>query len=239
MSMHVAIIMDGNGRWAGRRGLLRTAGHIEGARTVRRIVEAAAAAGVGTLTLYAFSSDNWGRPPREVAALLKLFRRYLLTETQRCIEQQVRLNIIGRRDRLGPALLRAVEHGERQTAHCTGMHLRMAVDYSARHSILKAAAGGVGAECESADEFTQFRARLNAVNHSAPAPDVDLLIRTGGDQRLSDFLLWECAYAELYFTDCLWPDFAGPDLNHALQDFSRRQRRFGKVAEALSAQAQS
>ncbi len=237
--MHVAMIMDGNGRWAGRRGLPRTAGHIEGARTVRRIVEAAAATGVGTLTLYAFSSDNWGRPPREVGALLKLFRRYLLTETQRCVEQQVRLNIIGRRDRLGAALLRAVEHGERQTAHCTGMHLRMAVDYSARHSILLAAAAGSSPESASADEFTQFRSQLNAVNHSAPAPDVDLLIRTGGDQRLSDFLLWECAYAELYFTDCLWPDFAAPDLERALEDFSRRQRRFGKVADALNAQAHS
>jgi undecaprenyl diphosphate synthase len=236
--MHVAIIMDGNGRWAGRRGLLRTAGHVEGARTVRRIVEAAVAAGVGTLTLYAFSSDNWGRPPREVGALLKLFKRYLLTETERCIEQQVRLNIIGRRDRLGPELLRAVEHGERQTAHCTSMHLRMAVDYSARHSILLAAADGGIAGCATADEFTQFRSRLDAVNHSAPAPDVDLLIRTGGDQRLSDFLLWECAYAELYFTDCLWPDFAAADFGRALQDFSGRQRRFGKVAEPLAAQAQ-
>jgi undecaprenyl diphosphate synthase len=236
--MHVAIIMDGNGRWASRRGQLRTAGHIEGARTVRRIVEAAAANRVGTLTLYAFSSDNWGRPPREVGALLKLFRRYLLTETQRCIDQQVRLNIIGRRDRLGPALLRAVEHGERQTAHCTGMHLRMAVDYSARHSILRAAASGSDAACTSTDEFTQFRSRLNAVNHSAPAPDVDLLIRTGGDQRLSDFLLWECAYAELYFTDCLWPDFGDAELGLALGDFSRRQRRFGKVAEPFTAHAQ-
>jgi len=233
--MHVAIIMDGNGRWAGRRGLLRTAGHIEGARTVRRIVEAAAAAAVETLTLYAFSSDNWGRPPREVSALLKLFRRYLLTETGRCVEQGIRLNIIGRRDRLGAALLRAVEHGERQTAHCTGMHLRMAVDYSARHSILRAAAGA--APQAGDDEFAQFRSRLNAVNHSAPAPDVDLLIRTGGDQRLSDFLLWECAYAELYFTECLWPDFAGADLARALQDFSGRQRRYGKVAEPLTAQA--
>jgi undecaprenyl diphosphate synthase len=237
--MHVAIIMDGNGRWAGRRALPRTAGHVEGARTVRRIVEAAAAAGVGTLTLYAFSSDNWGRPPREVGALLKLFRRYLLTETERCRAQQIRLNIIGRRDRLGPALLRAVEHGERQTAHCAGMHLRMAVDYSARHSILQAAAATGSESAAAPDEFTQFRARLNAVNHSAPAPDVDLLIRTGGDQRLSDFLLWECAYAELYFTDCLWPDFAGADLGRALEDFSHRQRRFGKVAEALTAQAQT
>jgi undecaprenyl diphosphate synthase len=235
--MHVAIIMDGNGRWAGRRALPRTGGHIEGARNVRRIVEAAAAAGTGTLTLYAFSSDNWGRPAREVAALLKLFQRYLLTETERCIAQQVRLNIIGRRDRLGPELLRAVEHGERQTAHCTSMHLRMAVDYSARHSILLAAAGGVAASATT-DEFTQFRSRLDAVNNSAPAPDVDLLIRTGGDQRLSDFLLWECAYAELYFTDCLWPDFAAADFGRALEDFSRRQRRFGKVAEPLTAQAQ-
>jgi undecaprenyl diphosphate synthase len=236
--MHVAIIMDGNGRWAGRRALPRTAGHVEGARTVRRIVEAAAAAAVGTLTLYAFSADNWARPAREVGALLKLFHRYLLTETERCQAQQIRLNIIGRRDRLGPALLRAVEHGERQTAHCTGMHLRMAVDYSARHSILQAATGGLDPDA-AGDEFTQFRARLNAVNHSAPAPDVDLLIRTGGDQRLSDFLLWECAYAELYFTDCLWPDFAAADLGRALEEFSRRQRRFGKVAETLTAQAQT
>lgn len=237
--MHVAIIMDGNGRWAGRRALPRTAGHIEGARGVRRIVEAAAAAGTGTLTLYAFSADNWGRPAREVAALLKLFQRYLLTETERCIQQQVRLNIIGRRDRLGPALLRAVEHGERQTAHCTGMHLRMAVDYSSRYSILQAATGLPDAQSAAADEFMQFRARLNAVNHSAPAPDVDLLIRTGGDQRLSDFLLWECAYAELYFTDCLWPDFAAEDYALALADFGRRQRRFGKVAGPVTAQAQT
>jgi undecaprenyl diphosphate synthase len=136
-------------------------------------------------------------------------------------------------------LLRAVEHGERQTAHCTGMHLRMAVDYSARHSIIQAAASAGIDPGAAADEFAQFRARLNAVNHSAPAPDVDLLIRTGGDQRLSDFLLWECAYAELYFTDCLWPDFAAPDFGRALEDFARRQRRFGKVAEPLTAQAQT
>jgi undecaprenyl diphosphate synthase len=231
--MHVAIIMDGNGRWAGRRGLPRTAGHIEGARTVRRIVEAAAAARVGTLTLYAFSSDNWGRPAREVGALLKLFRRYLLTETERCVEQQIRLNIIGRRDRLGPELLRAVEHGERQTAQCSGMHLRMAVDYSARHSILQAAAS-TARDTDDGNEFERFRTRLNAANHSAPAPDVDLMIRTGGDQRLSDFLLWECAYAELYFTDCHWPDFVAADLERALADFSHRQRRYGKVADAAA-----
>ena len=237
--MHLAIIMDGNGRWAGRRGLPRTTGHVEGARTVRRIVEAAAAAGVGTLTLYAFSCDNWGRPEPEVSALLKLFRHYLLTETDHCVEQQVRLNIIGRRDRLGPALLRAVEHGERRTAGCTGMHLRMAVDYSARHSILMAAAAGGGTAGDEADGFAQFRSRLDAVNHSAPAPDVDLLIRTGGDQRLSDFLLWECAYAELYFTDCLWPDFAAADLHGALANFSGRRRRFGRLDEPLTAQART
>ncbi len=236
--MHVAIIMDGNGRWAARRGLPRTAGHMAGARNVRRIVEAAAASAVGTLTLYAFSCDNWGRPPREVAALLKLFRRYLLTETRRCIDHQVRLNIIGRRDRLGPALLRAVQDSEQQTAHCSGLHLRIAVDYSARGSILRAAAEGAAPDT-CPDEFTQFRSRLNAVNHSAPAPDVDLLIRTGGDQRLSDFLLWECAYAELYFTQLPWPDFAAADLEGALAEFSRRQRRYGKVPESLSAQARN
>jgi undecaprenyl diphosphate synthase len=235
--MHVAIIMDGNGRWAGRRGLPRTAGHVEGARGVRRIVEAAAAAGIGTLTLYAFSADNWGRPEPEVAALLKLFRRYLLTEADHCVAQQVRLNVIGRRDRLGPALLRAVEHGERLTAGCTGLHLRLAVDYCARYSILRAAQHGDASA--TGDEFTRFRSRLDAVNHSAPAPDVDLLIRTGGDQRLSDFLLWECAYAELYFTGCLWPDFGAADFSRALAEFSGRQRRFGRLDQPLTAQARS
>jgi undecaprenyl diphosphate synthase len=229
--MHVAIIMDGNGRWAARRGLPRPAGHVEGARTFRRIVEAAVARGVGTLTVYAFSCDNWGRPQREVAALLKLFRRCLLIETPRCIEHGVRVSVIGRRDRLGAPLLRSIEECERRTRVGTGMHLRVALDYSARHSILAAARLG------AVSDGDQFLERVNAVNHSAPAPPVDLLIRTGGEKRLSDFRLWECAYAELYFTDCLWPDFDSPGLQRALEDYAGRERRFGRVAppEAVTA----
>jgi len=229
--MHVAIIMDGNGRWANRRGLPRTVGHAEGARTVRRIVEAAVEAGIDTLTLYAFSSDNWGRPQDEVARLMKLFQRYLFTETQYCLDQDVRLNIVGRRDRLDPALLRAIDNSEKLTAGCQRMHLRMAVDYSARHSIQRAALeyARTGGDPDSPDTNAQFLGLINAANHSAPAPDVDLLIRTGGEQRLSDFLLWECAYAELHFTPCLWPEFTREELRKALADFAGRQRRFGQV----------
>ena len=232
--MHVAIIMDGNGRWAARRGLPRTAGHVHGARTVRRIVEAAVRAGIATLTLYAFSSDNWGRPSGEVAALLRLLRRYLLGETRYCVDHLVRVNVIGRRDRLGADLLRAIEHSERVTAQGSRLHLRIAVDYSARHSILQAA------RCERPGAATaddaEFLRLINDVTHSAlPTQDVDLLIRTGGEKRLSDFLLWECAYAELYFTDCLWPDFDEQGLNQALRDYAGRQRRFGRLPEAAGA----
>ncbi|HTY50052.1 MAG TPA: polyprenyl diphosphate synthase [Steroidobacteraceae bacterium] len=220
--MHLAIIMDGNGRWAARRGLPRPAGHAEGARTFRGIVEAAARLSVDTLTVYAFSCDNWGRPPSEVAALLALFRRCLRSEAPHCREHNVRVNVIGRRDRLGSTLLAALQECERLTQRCTGMHLRVAVDYSARHSILAAARLGAATDA-------QFLERVNAASHSEPAPAVDLLIRTGGEKRLSDFLLWECAYAELYFTDCLWPDFDAAALARALQEYSGRQRRFGRV----------
>ncbi|MGH8136785.1 MAG: polyprenyl diphosphate synthase [Steroidobacteraceae bacterium] len=226
-NVHVAIIMDGNGRWAQRRGLPRTAGHIEGARAVTGIVEAAAGAGLRALSLYAFSADNWGRPGAEVAALMRLLQRYLMTETQRCVEQSIRINIIGRRDRLSATLVRAIEQCERLTAACNGLHLRIAVDYSAQHSILEAAR-----RVQRADslDLQHFHDLLDQVDHSsAPAGAVDLLIRTGAEQRLSDFLLWECAYAELYFTDCMWPDFGAAGLQAALADYAGRQRRFGKV----------
>ncbi len=232
--MHVAIIMDGNGRWAARRGLPRTVGHAQGAKTVRRIVDAAARAEIETLTLYAFSCDNWGRPPSEVSGLLQLLRRYLLAETRYCAENLVRVNIIGRRDRLSPDLLRVIEQSERITAEGSRLHLRIAVDYSARHSILQAARRALPSA--AVGEETQFLKIMNEVNHSALATQgVDLLIRTGGEKRLSDFLLWECAYAELYFTDCLWPDFDESGLQQALRDFAGRQRRFGRVPEALDA----
>jgi undecaprenyl diphosphate synthase len=231
-NLHVAIIMDGNGRWAQRRGLPRTAGHIEGAKAVNAIVESAARSGFRALSLYAFSADNWGRPGIEVAALMRLLRRYLMTETQRCIEQSIRINIIGRRDRLEDSLVHAIERSEQLTAACDGMQLRIAVDYSAQHSILEAArrAGG-----EPGLDATRLQELIDQVDHSrAPAGPVDLLIRTGAEQRLSDFLLWECAYAELYFTDCMWPEFGVAGLQAALADYAGRQRRFGKVvAEAL------
>jgi undecaprenyl diphosphate synthase len=200
-SLHVAIIMDGNGRWATRRGLPRAAGHRAGADAVRRAVEAAPDLGIGALTLYAFSSDNWRRPPSEVAALMRLFTRHLHTETPRLSANGVRLTVVGRRDRLPAPLVAAIEAAERATADGGRLHVRLAVDYSARAAI-----------------------RADAI-----LPDVDLLIRTGGQQRLSDFLLWECAYAELWFTERMWPDFGAADLARAVADFQNRERRFGAL----------
>lgn len=225
--MHVAIIMDGNGRWATRRGLPRTAGHVEGAKAVRRTVEAAVGAGTETLTLYAFSSANWERPRGEVDGLMFLLRRYLFTETRRCMDQSIRLNVIGRRDRLDETLLRAIEHSEKLTADGARMHLRIAVDYSGQFSILTAARRARRMHNVTAQDFSRL---LNEADHSIPAAsDVDLVIRTGGEQRLSDFLLWESAYAELHFTDCLWPDFDEAQFQAALEDYAGRARRFGKV----------
>jgi len=232
-NLHVGIIMDGNGRWAQRRGLPRTAGHIEGAKAVSDIVETAARAGVRVISLYAFSSDNWRRPGAEVTALMGLLRRYLMTETRRCIEQSIRINFIGRRDRLTPSLVRAIEQSEQLTAACTGMHLRIAVDYSAQHSILEAARlAGREANVDAA----RFQELLDQVDHSvAHAGAVDLLIRTGAEKRLSDFLLWQSAYAELYFADCMWPDFGAAGFHAALDYYHSRQRRFGQVmAEAAT-----
>ena len=223
--LHVALIMDGNGRWARQRGFPRTIGHREGSKSVRRVVEASPDLGIETLTLYAFSSDNWQRPAREVATLMALFRRFLRDERLRCVRHGVRVSVIGRRDRLADDLLAEVEATEDATRDAKTMHLRLAVDYSAQDAILSAAA-----RHGSLDRPTReaFRYLLNHAIHSVPpAPDVDLLVRTGGEQRLSDFLLWECAYAELVFTDRMWPDFDGADLGAAVAEFRNRQRRFG------------
>jgi undecaprenyl diphosphate synthase len=225
--MHVAIIMDGNGRWATQRGLPRPIGHVEGAKAVRVSVEAAARAGVETLSLYAFSAANWERPRDEVEGLMFLLRRYLFTETRRCMAESIRINVIGRRDRLDESLLRAIEQSERLTANCERMHLRIAVDYSGQQSILQAARRARRMPDLTAQRFHRL---LNEVNHSArQTAEVDLLIRTGGEKRLSDFLLWESAYAELHFTDCLWPDFNEEHFQAALEDYAGRARRFGKV----------
>lgn len=228
--LHVAIIMDGNGRWATSRGLPRTAGHAAGVRTARGIVESAVRAGVGTLTLYAFSSDNWSRPRPEVIGLMRLFRRSLVVESKRCLENGVRLSIVGRRDRLPAALRQAIIQAESVTAGGRNMHLRIAVDYSSRDAILRAAAKAKDSTTPLTRE--RFAQLLADVDHDpAPVRDVDLLIRTGGEQRLSDFLLWECAYAELVFSPTMWPDFTERDLFHAIEEFQARDRRFGRIAE--------
>ncbi len=231
-TLHVGIILDGNGRWAVARGRPRAAGHAEGARAVRRVVEAAPEAGIRTLTLYAFSADNWRRPAREVASLMSLFRRYLHAETARCVENGVRLSIIGRRDRLGPTLRAAIETAETATVHGTALDLRIAIDYSARDALIRAAElarAGAGDKPVGAPEFGECLARATG----APIIDVDLLIRTGGEQRVSDFLLWETAYAELYFTQRMWPDFGIQDLDQALREFRSRDRRFGGLSRAV------
>jgi len=227
--LHLAIIMDGNGRWAKRRGLPRTAGHRKGAKAVRRTVEAAADFGIETLTLYAFSSDNWQRPAEEVATLMQLFERYLGSETERCFKHGVRLNVIGRRDRLSSRLVKAIEKAEATTADGTALHLRLAVDYSSRHAIATAASMFRPPGTATPEVFSELLNR--AINSAPSAPDVDLLIRTSGEQRLSDFLLWECAYAELVFTSCLWPDFGKEQVEEALSLFQRRQRRFGTLPD--------
>lgn len=225
--MHIAIIMDGNGRWATQRGLPRTAGHIEGAKAVRAAVEIAARADVKILTLYAFSSANWARPPAEIAALMRLFGQYLFTETRRCVEQSIRINVIGRRDRLSENLLRSIEQSERSSAAGSGMLLRIAVDYSSQHSIVQAARRAGGSTDLNTEDFHRL---LHEVDHCAyPVSEVDLLIRTGSERRLSDFLLWECAFAELHFSDCLWPDFDERRFRSALEDYGGRRRRFGGI----------
>ena len=228
--LHVGIIMDGNGRWAARRGLSRSAGHREGAGAVRRVVEAAPDAGIGTLTLFAFSSDNWRRPTVEVAWLMRLFREHLATETARCVANDVRLEIIGRRDRLGVTLLRAIEAAEVATSGGTRLLLRIAIDYSGRDAIIRAA------QCLRPGTVSRetFARLVAIVDHGSPVPELDLLIRTGGERRLSDFLLWEAAYAELFFLPAMWPDFGAEDLRKVVREFATRERRFGGLPDQVA-----
>jgi len=230
---HIAVIMDGNGRWAVRRGRPRVAGHVAGASAVRRTVEEARRLGIEYLTLYAFSSDNWRRPPEEIAALMKLFRRYLAAEVSRCVENGVRLHFIGRRDRLAPELQRQMTAAEEATRGETGLHLRVAIDYSARDVMVRAAGQLDPRRPATREMFTE--ALADAMHDSLGAPDVDLLIRTGGEHRLSDFLLWECAYAELVFLDVMWPEFSEGDLNEAIEIFCSRDRRYGGLTKAAGA----
>ncbi len=229
---HVAIIMDGNGRWATARGWPRRAGHQAGACAVRRVVEEAARLGIGTLTLFAFSSDNWQRPGPEVSGLMRLFEIYLRDEASNCARHGIRVSVIGRRDRLSTSLNAAVEGVEAATAGGDRMHLRVAVDYSGREMIFQAALRLLDIGHATREDFARLVSGEGP--DGRPATDVDLLIRTGGERRLSDFLLWESSYAELFFTDRMWPDFSAADLEAAINEFQSRQRRFGRIVEATA-----
>jgi undecaprenyl diphosphate synthase len=224
-SFHVAIICDGNGRWASSRGLPRSAGHHAGAEAARRIIRCAPHLTIQTLTLFALSSANWKRPPAEVAAILQILQEYLQKETAHCLEEGIRLSIIGRRDRLPLPLREAIAEAEALTCKGNVLHLRLAVDYSSRHSLFQAASKFYKATELSTEAFGNILAEVQR----GDSRDVDLLIRTGGEQRLSDFLLWECAFAEFLFLDKRWPDFLPADLRNAIVEFEKRERTRGAL----------
>jgi undecaprenyl diphosphate synthase len=228
--LHVAIISDGNGRWATSRGLPRSAGHRAGAEAGRRVIRAAPRLGIHTLTLFALSSANWKRPAAEVNAILRLLHEYLLAETSHCIEEGVRLSVIGRRDRIPATLRQAIADSEAVTSQGTRLHLRLAIDYSAREAIFRAACKFYKVTELSPEAFSDV---LSEVGRGG-STEVDLLIRTGGEQRLSDFLLWECAFAEFVFLTKRWPDFTVADLEDALREFERRERTRGSLPNAAA-----
>jgi undecaprenyl diphosphate synthase len=223
--LHVAIICDGNGRWATSLGLPRSAGHHAGAEAARSVIRCAPHLGIHTLTLFTLSSANWKRPPAEVTAILKILQEYLRKETDHCLDEGIRLSIIGRRDRMHPALREAIDQAEALTSKGKNLHLRLAVDYSARHSLFQAASKFYKATTLSTETFGDVLAEVQR----GGSTDVDLLIRTGGEQRLSDFLLWECAFAEFVFLDKRWPDFTPLDLQNAVMEFERRERTRGAL----------
>ncbi len=225
VKVHVAIICDGNGRWAIARGLPRSEGHREGAEAARRIIRCAPHLGIHTLTLFALSSANWQRPPAELDAILGILEKYLLAETSHCLEEGVRLSIIGRRDRLPAGLRAAIGDAEALTAKGKALHLRLAIDYSARQTIYQAASKFYKVTNLSSEAFGDLLAEVQR----GGSTEVDLLIRTGGEQRLSDFLLWECAFAEFVFLPKRWPDFMPVDLRNAVQEFARRERTRGAL----------
>jgi len=228
--LHVAIIMDGSGRWATARGLPRSEGHRAGRAAVLRVVEAAPRCGIGVLTLYAFSSDNWGRPAGEVDELLRIFEGFFTQDAPALIRRGIRLTAIGRRDRLPPSLGEAIEIAEAAGRCERQLQVRLAIDYSGREAIVRAAR-----QFAPRSDAQVFDGLLMQGEHAAePVPDVDLLIRPGGEQRLSNCPLWEIAYAELYFTPCLWPDFDAADLAAAVEEFRTRHRRFGRIPALVS-----
>jgi len=227
---HVAVVMDGNGRWAVRRSLPRTAGHRQGAETVRKIVEAAANMGIEYLTLFGFSTENWSRPAEEVGELMRLMRYYLKKDLAELHEKNVRVRMIGDRSRLDPDLLQLIENAESTTIRNSRINLTIAFSYGGRAELIEAARR-LATEVPVGEINEQaFSERLM----TADLPDVDLFIRTSGEKRISNFLLWQSAYAELHFTDTLWPDFGRDDLELAVKDYNQRDRRFGGIGKSAS-----
>ena len=235
---HVAIIMDGNGRWASKRMMPRVAGHSEGLSAVRRIVQECRKLGVEYLTVFAFSSENWRRPPEEVGFLMKLFLKSLKGEVSRLAENDIALRLIGDLSRFDTAIQEMVDFSEKKTAGCKGLTFTIAANYGGRWDILQAMRQCLAANANLKPE--QVTEELLQPHLSmAYAPEPDLFIRTGGEQRVSNFLLWQLAYTELYFTDILWPDFDEKELHKAFDWFSQRERRFGRTSAQLASQAMS
>ncbi|HEX9778506.1 MAG TPA: isoprenyl transferase [Geopsychrobacteraceae bacterium] len=231
---HLAIIMDGNGRWAQQRGLPRLAGHQQGAEAVIRTVDECSRLGIRFLTLFAFSSENWGRPEQEVSTLMALLLRFLDSQRQKMLENGVRLRVIGDRDRLSPEVQQALQKAEKETEKGQRLTLTLALSYGGRNEIVRAVrrlAAEVAAGRLSPEDIDGSMLEASLDTHGLPAPD--LLIRTSGEMRISNFLLWQLAYSELYFTDTLWPDFDSTVLQRALNVFQMRQRRFGLTEEQL------
>lgn len=228
LPQHLAIIMDGNGRWAQLRGKPRTLGHIKGTRVAKKIITECSRLGIKYLTLYAFSTENWLRPKSEVALLMKLLNRYLRRETENLVKENIRFSIIGDLDQLPRETVEAIEAAMMATSRCTGLHLVFALSYGSRQEITemvrKIAIQIENKEIKSSD-IDQVLINANLTTY--PAPDPDLIIRTSGEQRLSNFLLWQAAYSEFYFSEVLWPDFSKQDLHKALDAYALRQRRFG------------
>lgn len=229
---HIAIIMDGNGRWAQQRKRPRIFGHIKGARVAKKIITYCSERKLKNLTMYAFSSENWMRPKEEVSFLMRLLRRYLQKETNNLVRQNIRFDVIGEISRLPADIVNAIEHAKQKTNHCTGLNLVFAISYGSRQEITtgikeilkKAQAGELDINSLSEDDISQSL-------WTAGIPDPDLVVRTSGEQRLSNFLMWQSAYSELYFSNTLWPDFTSHDLELAIDSFENRDRRFGRVQD--------
>ena len=229
---HIAIIMDGNGRWAKNRRLPRTLGHVKGAKVVRPLVKSCVERGVTHLTLFAFSTENWRRPPEEVSTLMGLFGQYLEKEVSDMQKQGVRFRLIGDRSAFAQGLQDLIAHAELSTAHNQGIHLTVAANYGGQWDILNATREWQRANPLKGLEMLDAPGLAPHLS-MAGAPDPDLLIRTGGESRISNFLLWQCAYTELYFTDALWPDFNAAMLDEALAWYQKRVRRFGRTDEQV------